>query len=228
MIRVFIGHDPRTEVGTHVFVSSLLQHCTQPVSITPLHRPVLEHAFGRKFAEGTNSFTTARLLVPALCDFVGQAVFVDGSDMLCRADIAQIVKDADPFLPISVVKHDYHTRNPRKYRGSRMEADNEDYGRKGWIAVAVMNCWHMTWRKLSPDRVSDSEMLDLLQLKMFRDEQIGELPAEWNWKPDEQGWNPQAKIVHFTAGIPAFPAHAEVAHSDEWRTQLKRVNYITD
>jgi hypothetical protein len=33
---------------------------------------------------------------------------------------------------------------------------------------------------------------------------------------DELGLNPNAKILHFTSGIPAFPAHADVAHADQW------------
>ena len=228
MIRLFIGHDPREEVGTHVFISSLLQHCTQPVAITPLHKPVLERAFGQQFAQGSNAFTMSRFLVPALCDFVGQAVFVDGADMLCRADISDIVREADPFLPVSVVKHQYTTRNPRKYVGTRMEAENLDYDRKQWASVMVMNCWHLSWRRLAPDRVAGMDLLGLLQFQFLRDEQIGELRPEWNWLADEHGFNAAAKIAHFTAGVPGFPAHADVAHGDEWRSQLRRVNYATD
>jgi hypothetical protein len=228
VIRIFIGHDPREEVGTHVFTSSLLQHCTQPVSITPLHKPVLETAFGQKFAQGSNAFTMSRFLVPALADFVGRAVFVDGADMLCRADIADIVREADPFLPVSVVKHEYKTRNNVKYLGTKMEAENLDYDRKQWASVMVMNCWHLSWRRLSPDRVAEMSLLDLLQFKFLQDDQIGELRPEWNWLADEHGFNAEAKIAHFTAGVPGFPAHADVAHGDEWRAQLRRVNYATD
>jgi hypothetical protein len=228
LIRIFIGHDPREEVGTHVFMSSLLQHCTQPVAVTPLHKPVLERAFGSKFAEGSNAFTVSRFLVPALCDFVGQAIFVDGADMLCRADISGILRDADPFLPVSVVKHAYRTRNPRKYRGTRMEAENQDYERKQWASVMVMNCWHMAWRRLTPDRVAEMSKIDLLQFRFLADDQIGALPSEWNWLADEHGPNPAARIVHYTAGVPGFPEHADVAHADEWRAQLRRVNYATD
>lgn len=228
-MRVFVGVDEREEVGFHVFMSSLLQHCTQPMQITPLHKPVLEKAFGQKFAEGTNAFTAARFLVAALADFAGPAcVFVDGADMLCRADLASIVHDADPFSPVSVVKHHYSTRNPRKYLKTRMEAPNEVYEFKQWASVMVIQPWHMAWRRLSPDRVADMELIDLLQFRFLKQDQIASLPATWNWLADEHGYNPDAKLVHFTCGIPAFPAHADVAHADEWRAQLKKVNYATD
>jgi hypothetical protein len=228
MIRLYFGHDEREAVGTHTFIASVLEHTTLPVQFTPLHKPMLEKSFGRKFAEGSNAFTMSRFLVPALNDFAGVAVFVDGADMICRSDLSQILKDANPLQPVSVVKHEYQTRNPRKYRGTKMESDNHDYQRKQWASVMVMNCWHMAWRKLSPDRVAEMPLLYLLQMQFLRDDQIGELPVEWNWLADEHGPNPNARIVHWTAGTPGFPAHADVAHADEWRRQLRRVNYATD
>ena len=228
MIRIYFGHDDREFVGTSTFVASVLATSTQPVSLTPLHKPVLERAFGKKFAEGSNAFTMSRFLVPALNDFVGTAIFVDGADMICRADISNILRDADPFLPVSVVKHQYTTRHSRKYRGTAMEADNHDYKRKQWASVMVMHCWHHAWRRLSPDRVAEMPLIDLLQFKFLQDEQIGELPAHWNWLADEHGYNPLAQIVHYTAGVPGFPQHADCAHADEWRAMLRLANHATN
>lgn len=228
MLRLFVGHDPREEVGSHVFVSSVLEHARLPVSITHLHRPALENAFGQRFAEGSNAFTMSRFLVPALCDFVGQAVFVDGADMLARSDVTEIVQAADKLAPVSVVKHAYKTRWPRKYIGTRMESDNTDYERKQWASVMVFNCWHMAWRRMTPDAVAAMPLLYLLQLRFLEDSQIAALPSVWNWLADEHGCNPDARIVHWTAGCPGFHEHATQAHADEWRRQLKRVNYATD
>lgn len=225
MIRLFIGHDPREEVGSHVFVSSLLQHCSSPVSITHLHKPVLENTFGQKFADGSNAFTMSRFLVPALCDFVGTAIFMDGADMLCRTDIAPILENANKFAAVSVVKHNYKTKNPYKYRGSGMESRNIDYDRKQWASVMVMNCWHFAWRRLTAEAVASMPLIDLLQFKFLSDKLIGSLDIEWNWLADEYGYNPNAKVVHYTLGVPGFPLHADVAHGDEWRNQLSRVNY---
>lgn len=227
-MRLFVGHDPREEVGSHVFVSSVLEHARLPVAITHLHKPALESAFGQRFAEGSNAFTMSRFLVPALCDFVGSAVFADGADMLCRADITEIVRAADPLAPLSVVRHEYRTRWPRKYVGTRMEADNVDYERKQWASVMVLNCWHMAWRRLTPDAVAQMPLLYLLQLRFLDDSQIASLPIEWNWLADEHGINEKAKIVHWTAGCPGFHEHATQPHADEWRRQRKRVNYATD
>lgn len=228
MLRIFAGFDPREEVGTHVFTSSVLEHASEPVAITHLHKPTLEAAFGKNFAEGTNAFTMSRFLVPALCDFAGQpVVFVDGADMICMDDICKIVRDADPLAPVSVVKHSYKTRNPRKYRGTGMEAANEDYERKQWAAVMVMQPWHMCWRHLTPDKVAAMKMIDLLQFRFLRDDQIGELPMRWNWLADEHGMNPDAAILHWTAGVPGFPQHKDAHHAADWFRQLKRANYAT-
>ena len=48
------------------------------------------------------------------------------------------------------------------------------------------------------------------------DEQIGEIPKAWNWLASEHGESKDAKLIHYTAGIPAWPAYAESAHADDW------------
>lgn len=228
MIRLFVGHDPREEVGSHVFVSSVLQHASCPVQITHLHTPALEGVFGKTFAQGSNAFTASRFLVAALCDFAGPpAVFVDGADMLCRTDIAKIVESASKTRPVSVVKHVYKTKNKTKYRGTLMECENRDYERKQWASVMVINPWHYAWRRLTPDKVAETPLLDLLQFKFLEDEQIADLPMEWNWLADEYGRNEDAKLLHWTAGVPGFPYYANSAHAEEWHAQLKRTTHAT-
>jgi hypothetical protein len=38
----------------------------------------------------------SRFLVPWLCNFKGHAIFADGSDMICLADIAELDSLFDP------------------------------------------------------------------------------------------------------------------------------------
>ncbi len=66
MINLYVGHDERETVGTHVFVQSVLKTASVPVSITPLHKPMLRRAFGGDVGEGTNAFTMSRFLIPFL------------------------------------------------------------------------------------------------------------------------------------------------------------------
>lgn len=215
MLHLFCGHDERVEAGTTAFVRSVIAHARGPVAITPITR-----AAWTGIPEGTNAFTFRRFLVPWMMKWEGWAVFADGADMLCRADICELEKLFNPWMAVQVVKHDYRTRHPKKYRGSEMEADNADYPRKNWASLMAINCSHFAWRQVTPEFVQKTSPMDLLQMKFLPDERIGELPAEWNWLVDEYGSNDLAKLIHFTAGIPMFQAHADAPMAQEWTDSL--------
>lgn len=203
MLRIFTGFDQREAVGLHVFTQSLHDHASVPFSITSIGARLLPAR------EGSNAFTWARFALPALMGFQGWAIFMDGMDMLVRADIAELADMRDRQFAVQCVKHDYKTINPRKYRGTPMECPNLDYPRKQWASMMIINCGHPAWRDVD-------DTLHTLQLRHIPSDAIGELPVEWNWLADEQGRNDNAKVVHFTAGIPAFAAHAGAAHAGEW------------
>jgi len=215
MLHLFFGHDERAEAGTTAFVRSVIAHASRPLSITPITR---KSTFGVK--EGSNAFTFRRFLVPWMLNFKGWAVFVDGSDMICRADIHDILMHADHYMAVSVVKHEYKTRHARKYVGTAMESDNADYERKQWASVMVINASHYAWRSVTPEYVEKASPMHLLGLRFIQDNRIGELPKAWNWLADEDGESQDAKLLHFTAGIPAFEAHADAPMADEWRASL--------
>lgn len=222
LLRVVIGHEDRVAVGTHVFVQSVLDHARSPVEITPITRLATPG-----HAEGSNAFTARRFLVPHLMGLKGFALFCDGADMLARADINEILQHASHRHAVSVVKHDYRTKHPRKYLGTPMECDNADYPRKQWAAVMLFNCRHPIWVDWAPDLISCTPMLELLQFRHIPDDLIGELPKVWNWLCDEEGANPDAKIAHFTAGAPAIPAHASGPMADEWLATRARAMSAT-
>ena len=228
MIRVFTGHDPREEVGTWTFMSSVLHHASVPVMFMPLHKPVLSEVFGQTFAEGTNAFTVARFLVPALCDFSGRAIFADGADMVMRRDIAEMADMFDDRYAVQVVKHDYVSRHPIKYRGTKMQAANSYYARKNWASLMLLNCSHPAWRDITPSTVAKMPVGDLLQFKFLPDELIGELPIAWNWLADEYGEHPDAMLCHWTAGVPGFPAYKDAPMAGVWKRAHDRANHATD
>jgi hypothetical protein len=199
-----------------------LAHAKEPVSLTPITRMAWPY-----FPEGTNAFTLRRFLVPYMCEFRGWALFVDGSDMLCRSDICEVFRCKDARKAVQVVKQSYETKSQRKYRGSRMEADNGDYPRKQWASVMLIHGGHPAWRRVSPEYVRDVEPIRLLQLSFIDDEDIGELPVEWNWLVDERGENEKAKIIHFTTGIPAFTQHADAPMANEWQAALLNATAVS-
>ena len=227
MIPVYVGYDPREEAGTHVFTSSLIQRASSPVSIIPLHLDMFSAFYSRDHRDGTNAFIYTRFLIPFLQGFKGWAVFVDGADMLMRGDISELWALRNDYKAVQVVKHEYKTKHQRKYVGTKMEADNRDYHRKNWSSVMLINCGAFHWRDMTPERIEAMSGADLHGFSFIPDDRLGDLPAEWNWLADEYGPNPQAKLVHWTAGVPAFEAYKEAPHADEFFRQLARVNYVT-
>jgi lipopolysaccharide biosynthesis glycosyltransferase len=228
VIPVYIGFDPREEAGSHVFASSLIHNASRPVSIIPLHLDLFAAFYRAGQRDGTNAFIYTRFLIPFLQDFKGWALFVDGADMLMRGDVAELWAMRDHYKAVQVVKHDYKTKHPRKYVGTKMEARNDDYPRKNWSSVMLINCGHYHWRDMTPEKLQQMKGPELHRFSWLSDDLIGELPAEWNWIADEFGENPQAKLVHWTAGVPAFAHYANAPHADEFRAQLATMNHVTD
>lgn len=226
-MNLYSGFDPREAVGYHAFCASVIDKATGPVSFTPLHLPMLpEYTGGAR--DGTNAFAFSRFLIPFMQDWTGYAVFVDGADMVCRGDITKIMKDVDAYKAVSVVKHEYTSKHPRKYIGTGMEAENRPYERKNWSSVMVINCGHFAWRDLTPDYVARVQGLHLHQFKFLKDQQIGELPAKWNWLVDEYGPNDDAQILHWTAGIPGFKHYKDAPMAGEWFKANGLANHAID
>ena len=227
MINLYSGYDPREEAGTHVFNSSVIEHCKSPLAIMPLHLPMFASFYPQSMRDGSNAFIFTRYLIPFLQNYTGWALFADGADMLCKADISELWALRDEYKAVQVVKHDYRTKWPRKYIGTKMEADNADYPRKNWSSLMLINCHHFAWRDMTPEKVVKMRGPELHRFSWIPDEQIGDLPKEWNWLCQEDGANPDAKIVHYTIGVPAFPAHKHSPHAADFFRQLERVNYVT-
>lgn len=228
MIRLFAGFDDREAVGYHTFCASVIEHASEPVSITPLHLGTLKKFYAGGSRDGTNAFIYSRFLVPYLCGYNGFAIFMDGADMVVRDDIAELWAMRDPFKAVQVVKHDYKTKNPRKYVGTKMEAENADYPCKNWSSVMLINCAHYNWRNITPETVEKMPGSYLHRFEFIEPRFVGELPKEWNWLADEYGENESSKVCHWTCGIAAFPAYASTPMASEWHKYHKLVNMATE
>jgi hypothetical protein len=211
VIRIYAGFDQREEAGYHAFCSSVIHNASAPVSIAPVHG---------KQRDGTNAFTYARFMVPRMQHFADWALFVDGSDMVCLGDIAELWAMRDYRSSVQVVPHAYATKHPRKYVGTPMEADNRDYPRKNWSSVMLMNCAHPDWRYLDVANMTG----DKLHRFEWTD-RVTSLPMEWGWIVDEYGPNPDAKLLHWTAGIPAFEHYKNAPMADQWWKAFNNVTH---
>ena len=213
MIRIFAGYDPRESVGYHVFCQSVIEHTTEPVAITP---------FYGKQRDGTNAFIYQRFLVPYFTGFKGRAIFMDASDMLMLTNIAELHKLFDPTAAVQVVKHEYKTKHKKKYIGTKMEAKNEDYPRKNWSSMILWNCEHPANRCLTPDYVDDHAGSELHRFSWLPEKLIGDLPKEWNVLVGEQD-NLNAKIAHYTLGIPEFTHYKYCDYAQQWFNTKSRM-----
>ena len=212
MIRVFAGYDDREAIGFHVFVHSLFRHASEPVALTPVTGDQ---------RDGTNAFIYARFLVPAMCEFKGWALFVDGSDMLVRDDVAKLWTMRDERYAVQVVQHDYQTRRANKYRGTVLENRNEHYPRKNWSSVVLWNCEHPANAHLTRTFVRQAGGAYLHRFDWLDANEIGGLPKAWNTLVGEHDHD--AALAHFTYGLPCWPQYARDDYADEWRMELQRV-----
>jgi hypothetical protein len=213
VIHLFCGYDPREAIGFHVFVASVLERASVPVAIHPLN--------ARSLPQGSNTFTFSRFLVPHLMGFKGRAIFADACDMLMLRDVADLDALFDPSKAVQLVKHGYRTRNPQKYIGTPMQCANRDYPRKNWASLMLVNCEHMAWKLMNPREVAEFAEVptSLLGFSWMLDKEIGDLPGEWNRLVDEGQPVNDAAVMHWTAGIPAFPYYAQAPGADAWHAQ---------
>jgi hypothetical protein len=216
VIHVFCGFDRRESVGFHVFVSSLLEHASRPVSVHPLS--------SRGMPVGSNEFTFSRFLVPWLCGFTGRAIFCDGADMLCLGDIVEVDALFNPGFAVQVVKRpSYRTAHREKYVGTIMQCPNVDYPRKQWASVMLINCAAPEWRAFTPETLGPMPWRKTLQFEFLRDERIGDLPEKWNRVVDEGDAIEGAALLHWTAGIPAFSHYRDAPGASQWHAQRSRM-----
>ncbi len=139
---------------------------------------------------GLTEFTYSRFLVPWLCGFQGHAIFAD-ADVLCRADIAELIAlAAKQSVAVSVVQ------NKRRFE---------------WASLMVFN--NAECRVLTPEYVADPSH-GLFDFKWAGS--VGSLPAEWNHLEGYDEPREDAKLVHFTQGVPVWPETRETQHADEW------------
>ena len=190
-LRVFIGWDHRQPISYTVLQQSIIEHATRPVQITPL---VLDTLPIKR--QGLTPFTFSRFLVPWLCDYRGDALFLD-VDMLVRADLAELFELADPRYAVMVSK------NELKFE---------------WASAILFNC--ELCRQLTPEYVEMTPALH--KIGWLKDEEIGDFPREWNHLVGYDKPREDARLVHFTQGIPFYTETRDTEYAEEWHQVLNR------
>ncbi|MBR0568012.1 hypothetical protein J5J83_17965 [Azoarcus sp. L1K30] len=215
---MFIGFDPRETVAWHVLVHSILSRSSAPVSFVPL---ALNNLEGLMWRERNNlqstDFSFSRFLTPYLSGYEGWSIFMD-CDMLVLDDIAKLWNMRDEKYSVMCVKHDHKPRESIKF----LNAPQTAYGKKNWSSVMLFN--NARCKSLTPEYVNAATGLELHQFKWLEgDDQIGELPPEWNHLV---GYDEPAKSVsnvHYTIGGPYFREYVDCEYAAEWLSDRDRM-----
>lgn len=188
-----MGLDPRQPIAANVAAFSIERRASKPVSVTKL---ILEQLPIKR--RGLTAFTFTRYLAPYLCGYEGRALFVD-ADILCRADVYELLEIADQEAAVSVVVN----KDPKLA-----------YERPSVMLFDCAKC-----KSLTPEYIETGNPQTLEWAGS-----VGELPADFNHLVGYDAPNPNAKIVHFTQGIPCFPETRDSEFADEWMAEHRMMN----
>lgn len=146
---------------------------------------------------GLTDFTYSRFLVPYLSQYKGQSIFID-SDFLCLGDIWELAKLINSTSTVTVVN------NSLKFeRASMMVFNNQ-----------------LCEFRLTPKIVDDpaNTLYDFAWAV-----EVGHVAKEWNHLVGYDPPNPNAKLIHFTQGIPCFPETKECEFAAEWMSEAQEM-----
>jgi hypothetical protein len=224
-LRIFVGYDETESLAHKVCVESIKDQCSVPVLVEPLRVDKLRMMGVYKrnwYRDGeqrydtidgkpfSTDFSFSRFLVPALCQYMGYAMFVD-SDFVFLHDPALVFAECRGHYPLWCVKHNFKPERGTKMRGQKQEP----YYRKLWTSLMVINCGHATNAILTPYMVNQQPGSWLQQLRWLNEGDIGALNPRWNWIEGHSTEPPFA--VHFTRGTPDMPGHEDALYADAFR-----------
>lgn len=180
----------------------------QPVAYTACAHSILRHASrpvsitALKLSQlpitrrGLTEFTYSRFLVPWLCNFQGPAVFMD-ADIIVTGDIAELFEHAG-MNSVSVM---------------------QDQERFEWPSVMLFQSGACL--QLTPEYVQNpaNKLFDFAWARS-----IGAFPKQWNQIVGYGKTDPDAKLWHYTRGVPVWSQTQGEAEDDKWFEELEAAN----
>lgn len=221
---IYIGYDPREQEAVEVLIDRIKTCASEPLNIVTLNMTALRRiglyrrspdiestCWGEK-NDGvmrddfdkkpfSTEFSFTRFLVPHLNQYEGFALFMD-SDMFFMGDPCELFRKyaTEDALPVQVVKHNYKNSESVKMYG----CPQTQYSRKNWSSLILWNCGHPSNLNLTVDDVNTKSGNWLHNFKWLNDNEIGDLPEEWNWLDGHSDEKIYPINVHFTTGGPWF------------------------
>jgi hypothetical protein len=229
---IYIGYDPREEQAYDVCRHSILSRTNSDIRIIALKLPNLTTIFNRPVTEKdgrlwcpvsdapmSTEFAISRFCVPFLED-KGWALFMD-CDMVVQDDITNLFSLADNRYAVMVVKHKPYNSGMAKMDGQIQSY----YSRKNWSSVVLWNCEHPAHQRLTLNDLNTWPGRDLHAFKWLADDEIGELPHEWNFLVGiDEGELSQQKILHYTLGGAWFEGWERRDTDEIWEREYNNMN----
>lgn len=232
-MRVLIGYDGREAIAWDVAAHSLWQTSrlyAERLDETDLRarglftRPV-DRRGGRihdlvSGIDQSTAFALARFLVPIMCR--GWVLFTDCDVVFLQslALLEVITHHPDQAdKAVFVVQHVHEPVETSKMDGQAQRA----YRRKNWSSVVLWNCDHPANWRLTLNDVNGRHRDDLHAFYWLHDEEIGALPAHWNWLVGVQAPPERIGIAHFTLGGPFTPGWRGAEHDRIWTAARERM-----
>ncbi len=221
---VWIGYDSRMALAFAVAKYSL--RCFD--KYVPVHGLVLSDLINRGYysrpterrahqlwdtisdAPMSTEFSISRFLVPFLAK-TGLALFCD-SDVIFLANVSRLFELADGSKAVYCIKHKHDPDEVIKMDGQIQTR----YPRKNWSSVMLFDCDHPANQELTLDLVNTLPGRDLHRFCWLNDEEIGELPQEWNYLVGHSMANEPPNIVHFTDGLPDMEGCENQKYAKLW------------
>lgn len=213
MLPIFIGFDHRQPISYNVLQHSILSRASKPVSITPLCLNTLSIT-----RTGLTPFTFSRYLVPWLMGYQGWALFMD-SDVLVLGDVAELF-DCTPRFP-------QKDGEPRVGWSGYAAMVSKNVKQFEWASVMLWNCGHPANKTLTPEWIED-EANNPAKFGWLeggaKSDLIGDFPREWNHLVGYDPPRTDAKLVHYTMGIPPYPETNMCEYAKEWHDEHQAMN----
>ncbi len=220
-LKLFIGWDSREIEAFNVAVKTARGYGLEPVPLYEdrlrvaglLSRPIDRR--GQMWDLNSNAPQSTEFAVSRFWMFLlahsGWAMFTD-CDCVFLEDPHGVMQYADPSKAVMVVKHP-----PLDLGGRKMDGQLQtSYQRKLWSSVMLANIDHPANRRINLSMLNSWPGRDLHAFKWLHDDEIGELPPEWNWLCGIQEKPENPAIAHFTLGTPNLPGHEQDAHASIW------------
>lgn len=201
VFKVFIGWHSSEAVAYEVAKYSMQKRSSVPLDIRPLKVDELRKKgiYWRDISEDATEFTYSRYLIPHLMNYDGWALFCD-SDFLFLSDVAELLR--------------YTEGDKGVYCVSKMPA------------FMLLNCGHPAAKRLTLRSVNHSIKQYLRCMAWAEDDEIGELPEEWNWLEGQQDKLLEGlpKAIHYTKGGPWLKnRRGYIEYEDLWTTEHKEM-----